>query len=45
MSIDSNQIVDVLTNPAMPGLIKIGMTTQMELEARMPTSPWNEPRA
>ena len=35
MSIDSNQIVDVLTNPAMPGLIKIGMTTQMEVEARM----------
>lgn len=31
----SNQIVYVLTNPAMPGLVKIGMTTQLEVDDRM----------
>lgn len=31
----SSQIVYVLTNPAMPGLVKIGMTTQLEVEERM----------
>ena len=29
------QIVYVLTNPAMAGLVKIGMTTQLEVEERM----------
>lgn len=29
------QIVYVLTNPAMPGLVKIGKTTQDEVEVRM----------
>ena len=31
----SSQIVYVLTNPAMPGLVKIGKTTQTEVEMRM----------
>lgn len=31
----SSQIVYVLTNPAMPGLVKIGKTTQLEVEERM----------
>lgn len=30
-----SQIVYVLTNPAMPDLVKIGMTTQLEVEDRM----------
>lgn len=35
MADSSSQIVYVLTNPAMPGLVKIGMTTQLEVEERM----------
>lgn len=35
MSEKSSQIVYVLTNPVMPGIIKIGMTTQREVSARM----------
>lgn len=31
----ASQIVYVLTNPAMPGLVKIGKTTQLEVEERM----------
>ena len=30
-----SQIVYVLTNPAMLGLVKIGKTTQLEVEDRM----------
>ncbi|HLF98403.1 MAG TPA: GIY-YIG nuclease family protein [Methylococcaceae bacterium] len=35
MADNNNQIVYVLTNPAMPGLVKIGKTTQVEVEERM----------
>ena len=35
MADNSSQIVYVLTNPAMPGLAKIGKTTQLEVEERM----------
>jgi hypothetical protein len=35
MADQSSQIVYVLTNPAMPGLVKIGKTTQIEVEERM----------
>ncbi len=35
MADNSSQIVYVLTNPAMPGLVKIGKTTQREVEERM----------
>jgi hypothetical protein len=35
MADTTNQIVYVLTNPAMPGLVKIGKTTQFEIEERM----------
>lgn len=35
MSEKSSQIVYVLTTPVMPGIIKIGMTTQPEVSSRM----------
>lgn len=35
MAAQSSQIVYVLTNPAMSGLVKIGKTTQFEVEERM----------
>ena len=35
MTDNSSQIVYVLTNPAMPNLVKIGKTTQLEVDARM----------
>lgn len=35
MAENTSQIVYVLTNPAMPGLVKIGKTTQLEIEERM----------
>lgn len=35
MADNTKQIVYVLTNPAMPGLVKIGKTSQLEIEERM----------
>jgi len=35
MTDNSSQIVYVLTNPAMPNLVKIGKTTQLEVDARI----------
>jgi len=35
MSEQPSQIVYVLTNPAMPGIVKIGKTTQLEVGERM----------
>ena len=35
MADNSSQIVYVLTNPAMAGLVKIGKTTQLEVDERM----------
>lgn len=35
MADNTSQIVYVLTNPAMPGLVKIGKTTQLEVSERM----------
>ena len=40
MADNTNQIVYVLTNPAMPGLVKIGKTTQLEIEERMKQLYW-----
>ncbi len=35
MADGNSQIVYVLTNPAMPGLVKIGKTTNLEVDVRM----------
>jgi hypothetical protein len=35
MSDNNSQIVYILTNPAMPDLIKIGITTQLDVAERM----------
>jgi len=35
MAENNSQIVYVLSNPAMPGLVKIGKTNQLEVEERM----------
>lgn len=35
MTDNSSQIVYVLTNPAIPNLVKIGKTTQLEVDARL----------